>query len=134
MTRTMFLALPALFLAGLAVTPVSTQTAADAGSSAPVVATAAGRLRGVTLTERKVHLFKGVHYGESTAAPAASSRRGRSRSGRASRTRRGSAMSARRAADVGRRSNEGTALLPHERRLPGAERLDTRRRRAAPAR
>ena len=36
----------------------------------PVITTAQGRLKGVRLNDPNVYVFKGVHYGESTAGPA----------------------------------------------------------------
>src|SRR5262245_16366863 len=44
------------------------QAPADGG--APIVATKAGRLGGIALTDPSLLLFKGVHYGQSTAGPA----------------------------------------------------------------
>src|SRR6187549_1033633 len=53
---------------GMSVAAVSTQAPSD-GSSAPgpVAATKAGRLRGLALDTPRVALFKGIHYGQSTA-------------------------------------------------------------------
>ncbi len=84
-----------------------------AAAEGPVVATKAGRVRGIALATPKVLLFKGMHYGQSTAG------RGRfmppqpvaSWDGVKDATRFGDVCP--QGGDTGRRSSEGTALLPH---------------------
>jgi len=116
----------------LALRAQSPATGAAAVAPGPVVATKAGRLRGIALTDPQVSLFKGIHYGQSTA--------GRARfmppkpvapwDGVKDATHFGDVCP--QGGDTGRRSSEGAGLLPHSEDClvlnvwtPGA---DTRRR------
>jgi para-nitrobenzyl esterase len=77
---------------------------------APVVATRAGRVQGVALTDPAVLLFKGIHYGQSTAGPSRflPPRAVAPWDGVKDATRFGDVCP--QGGDVGRRTNEGTAL------------------------
>jgi para-nitrobenzyl esterase len=98
-------------LVGVVFQGAAPQGQAPAGQAAPIVSTRAGQLRGAAVATPSVLLFKGIHYGESTAGarrfmpprPVAKW------DGVKDATRFGDVCP--QGGDVGRRSSEGAALL-----------------------
>ncbi len=111
MKKSLFIAALLLVVLGLS-TALRSQTPAAAAASGPVVVTKAGRLRGLALSNPSVALFKAIHYGQSTAGNARflPPKPVAAWDGVKDATRFGDVCP--QGGDVGRRSSEGTALLP----------------------